>query len=377
MKFEFDKITDNFLKIILKSARDANLRVFFAGGIVRDNILGAKTSDIDLLVLGNAIEFSRSLPSEIKVKSIHKDFCTAKLEYKNIQIDIASSRSEIYPYSGCLPHVESVGVELEKDVLRRDFRVNSIYCELKLIDDEIEYELIDLVCGVCDIQNKLLCVLHNNSYIDDPTRIIRGVGFKHRFGFDFCNNDKKLIDDYFKNINYENMSHDRNLKVFRKVLNNKFQNEIFREIVEKKYYKIINSDNLSVDFDSMSKISELFGLKIEQNSDFMVKILLNEPQNKQICATLLEIYRNYSKFAPVDLAYYFYKTKDNDVLKFYKIKDIKLSLKGADLLAFGYKQGVIIGEILDKLLSLKLENPSKFSDKESEIKFVLKEFPQK
>ena len=67
MKFKFDKRIENFLKIILKNAQKIGLRVFFVGGIVRDNILNIKTSDIDILVLGNAIEFAKNLPDEIKV----------------------------------------------------------------------------------------------------------------------------------------------------------------------------------------------------------------------------------------------------------------------------------------------------------------------
>ena len=175
MEFKFDKRIENFLKIILKNAQKIGLRVFFVGGIVRDNILNIKTSDIDILVLGNAIEFAKKLPDEIKIASFHKDFCTVKVEYDNLQIDIASSRTELYPYSGCLPVLDSVGVSLEDDVLRRDFTVNSLYCELKLVNNVITYELIDLINGLADIKNKTLKVLHKKSYIDDPTRILRGL----------------------------------------------------------------------------------------------------------------------------------------------------------------------------------------------------------
>ena len=57
-----------------------------------------------------------------------------------------------------------------------------------------------------DINKKVLKVLHDKSYIDDPTRIIRGLGFKYRFNFDFSSHDKKLIKEYLKNINYKNAS---------------------------------------------------------------------------------------------------------------------------------------------------------------------------
>ena len=137
MNFKFSEKINNFLKIILKNALSQNIRVFFVGGIVRDNILNIPTFDIDLLITDNAIEFAKKLPQEVKINSIHKDFCTAKIQYDNIEIDIASSRSENYPHSGCLPVLNEIGIPIEKDVLRRDFSINSIYCELTLENNNI------------------------------------------------------------------------------------------------------------------------------------------------------------------------------------------------------------------------------------------------
>lgn len=377
MDFNFSKNTNNFLKIILKNALKQNLRVFFVGGIVRDKILNIPTLDIDLLILGNAIEFSKSLPSKIKIKSIHKDFCTVKLSYCDIEIDIASSRDEIYPYSGCLPEIKNVGVDLKKDVLRRDFTINSLYCELKLINDEIKYEFIDLIDGLKDIQNKTLRVLHNKSYIDDPTRIIRGLGFKYRFNFDFSKEDKILINQYLNNIDYSNTSIDRNKKVIKHILNTSFQKEIFAELVEKKYCKIINNNDLAVDFNLIDEIFEKFKLDMIFMSEFYLKILEDKEVSKFELENLAQIYKTFSKMDEIDLVYYFYKTKDDNINKFLKIKNVKLNISGADLLKLGIKQGKIIGEILDELLNEKLNNPNYFKNKKLELDWVLKKFPQK
>lgn len=374
MKFEFNQKINNFLKIILKNAQSQNLRVFFVGGIVRDKILDIPTFDIDLLLLGNAIEFSKSLPKEIKIKSIHQDFCTAKLEFDGVEIDIASSRSESYPYSGCLPVLNEIGVELKKDVSRRDFGINSLYCELKLENDEIFYTLIDMVDGLKDINDKVLKVLHDKSYIDDPTRIIRGLGFKYRFNFDFSAHDKKLINEYLSKIDYSNMSLDRNTKVIKKVLNSKFQKEIFREIIEKKYYKILNSEDLDIDFVLISKIFDNFCLDMVLMSKFYIEIIKNNDVKKVNCKNLLEIYKTFSKFSLLDLVYYFYKTKDENAVKYFKIKDISLFINGQDLINMGFKQGKIFSEILDSLMSQKLENPSEFKDRKNELEWVRKKF---
>lgn len=374
MEFKFDKRIENFLKIILKNAQKIGLRVFFVGGIVRDNILNIKTSDIDILVLGNAIEFAKNLPDEIKVASIHKDFCTAKVEYEDIQIDIASSRTELYPYSGCLPVLDSVGVCLEDDVLRRDFTVNSLYCELKLIDNEIIYELIDLVNGLVDIKNKILKVLHNKSYIDDPTRILRGLDFKYRFGFDFSKNDKKLICEYLNNINYENMSKDRVLKVLRKILKSDFQHDVFREIIENKYYKIIQKKSLELDFDKIYSINKGFNLNHSQICDFYLLLIEDNDIDKKNINSKLDLQKEFSKYDLANLAYYYYKTNDSNVLEYFKIKDVKNIISGADLLNLGYKQGVELGNILNSLLDFKINNPSILKSKQDELNWVILNF---
>lgn len=374
MNFVFNNKIENFLKIILKNALSQNLRVFFVGGIVRDKILGIPTFDIDLLLLGNAIEFSKKLPSDIKIKSIHEDFCTVKLQYDNIEIDIASSRKEKYPFSGCLPVVEKIGVSLEEDVSRRDFSINSLYCELKLFNNDIKYEFVDLVNGLEDIKNKTLKVLHKKSYIDDPTRIIRGLGFKYRFDFDFSKQDCNLISEYLKNIDYSNMSIDRNIKVIKKVLNSKNQTEIFNEIVEKKYYKIINPSELKVDFNLINNIFEFLKLDMVVMSELYLKILLNEEVQKLNLKTLVDIYKTFMKYSLVDLAYYYYKTTGEAVLKYFEIKDITLNLTGGDLIKEGFKQGLIIGNILDELLNEKLNNPLLYPNKKAELNWVLKSF---
>ena len=155
MKLNFDNEIENLLKLITKNAQEQNLRVFFVGGVVRDYFLNLENKDLDLILEGNAIDFSSKLPPEIKIKSIHKDFATVKLQYKNSQIDLASTRVEKYPFYSCLPSVVRVGVDIKKDVARRDFTANSLYLELSIKNNEICYKLIDLVDGVNDINKKI------------------------------------------------------------------------------------------------------------------------------------------------------------------------------------------------------------------------------
>ncbi len=375
MQFKFDEKIESFLKLIAKTAKIENLKVFFVGGAVRDNILGISSKDIDILVEGNAIDFANKLPGLIKIKSIHSEFGTCKVEYNNTIFDIASTRVEKYPYSGCLPQVVEIGVDITKDVLRRDFTVNSLYCEFYLSDDILEYKLLDYVDGVSDIKNKILKVLHSNSYIDDPTRILRGLGFKYRFGFDFSKNDKVLIENYLKNIQYDEMSVDRVFSVFEKLMQLDCALDIFKEFIYEKYYKILTNKNISVDFDKIFKIKNMFLLNNIQFSEFCLNILKATSVQVFNFNKKVDIIKTFSKFDLSYLAYYFYVTDDSNVISYIYIKDIKLEITGDDLLRLGYPQGQNIGVILDSLYEAKINNLNNFAGKSDEINWVKNNFP--
>ncbi len=372
MNFKFSKTTEDFLKIITKIAQTYNVRVFFVGGIVRDYYLKKETVDIDLILEGDAIKFSKNLPSEISIKSIHKDFVTVKLSYKEIDIDLASTRIEEYPFCGCLPKVTKIGVKIEDDTKRRDFSINSLYCEISVKDDELEYKIVDLVDGINDIKTKTLRVLHNNSYIDDPTRIFRGLNFKYRFGFDFSNEDLKLIKTSLKNINLKNASTDRITEVFKKTLKSEFQDEIFRELIEKKYYKILFKSEIEVDFENIKKIISKFDLNKDEKAEFYLKIFKD---NIELPAFLNEIdeYKYYLKLQNWQRAYIFYKTKNENVFIY---PNIKIFLTGKKLLELNYPKGKIIGEILDTILLEKLKNKNAFLNIQDEINWTQKHFPK-
>lgn len=369
MHFNLNENISNFLKIIINCAKKQNVNVYFVGGIVRDNVLNIPIRDIDIIINSDAIKFSQTLPDNIVVKSIHKDFYTVKVQYKNLSIDIASTRVESYPYSGCLPVVNEVGVDIFRDSKRRDFTVNSIYCKLNTDNDNnLVFEFLDPCNGLEDINEKTLRVLHDNSYIDDPTRVIRGVDFKNRFGFDFSYHDKNLITEFFNNFNIENASYDRILSVFKQAL---YSDANFKDIVLKQYYKLINNSILSVNFELIDKILQMF--KFEK-SEFYTLVLLNKPIAKINVNTILDARLKLAKLKDYELAYYYYKTLDNCVLKYLETKDMKLLISGFDLISIGYNEGLLIGNILNKLLEQKICFPNMFKTKEDELNWVKNNF---
>ena len=372
MFLNFDDKFQKFLSIIFNEAKSCGLSLFIVGGVVRDYYLNIPIKDIDLILEGNALEFVNCLPDFIQVKSVHKDFGTVKLLFEDMEFDLASTRTESYPYSGCLPVVSKLGVPIEVDVLRRDFTVNSMYFEV--LEDN-NFKLIDLKSGLSDLKSKTLRVLYNKSYIDDPTRIFRGLAFKYRFNLEFSKNDEKLINDYLNNIDYSNSSFDRILSVFKKTLDYPFGLELFKEIVEKKYYKILTPKFVDIDLNLIGKISVLFNLNSFQFSDLCEKIVLQTDNSIIISDDIISNHKQFSKLKTEELAYLYYLTQDENIINYLNTKNIKLAVTGDDLLKIGFKQGQIIGDILDRLLEYKILNSDKFLSFDDELDWVKSNFP--
>ena len=202
---------------------DNSNKLFYIGGVVRDKLLGLESFDIDITYVGNAIEYCSKFGEVIQE---NPDFGTVRVNVKGKEVDFASTRSEKYPKKGHLPVVDKIGCSLKEDVMRRDFTINA------LAKSVTTGEIIDYTGGLEDLKNKKLRVLHDNSFIDDPTRIIRGLKFSVRFGFELEEHTKKLQKEYLSNINYD-MSYKRVKKELIETFNLNSQNAFDKFINEK------------------------------------------------------------------------------------------------------------------------------------------------
>lgn len=170
--------------------------LYCVGGYIRDEILGIKNFDIDYCYQGNAIEFAKK---NFQIIKENPSFGTVKALVNGVgEVDIASTRQERYPRKGHLPEVYNIGCPLEEDLKRRDFTVNTLARCTNNSD-----KIIDYFDGQGDIDKKLLRILHKDSFIDDPSRIIRGLKFSVRFGFKLDDTTQKLQEEYLNNINYD------------------------------------------------------------------------------------------------------------------------------------------------------------------------------
>lgn len=160
------------------------------GGFVRDLLLNQENLDLDLVVEGDGVifaeYFARQNPCRVRC---HRKFGTAVLIYPDgFKVDVASARMEYYLKPGALPDVEHASVKM--DLSRRDFTVNTLALSL----NHGSYgELLDYYGGQRDIEDKAIRVLHNLSFVEDPTRVFRAVRFEQRLGFQIGKQTESLL----------------------------------------------------------------------------------------------------------------------------------------------------------------------------------------
>jgi tRNA nucleotidyltransferase (CCA-adding enzyme) len=155
--------------------------VYLVGGSVRDLVLGRSPKDPDIVVVGNGTLFARSLAEAIKgtVASVSQ-FGTTIIDSPLGSIDVATARSETYSEPGALPVVHPAEIDL--DLRRRDFSVNAMAVALS---PQKWGTLLDPYHGFGDAARRRLRILHDRSFQDDPTRILRAVRYSVRLGFSF------------------------------------------------------------------------------------------------------------------------------------------------------------------------------------------------
>ncbi len=154
--------------------------VYLVGGTVRDILLGEPNFDVDLVVEGDAISLAAALAEELggRVRT-HDTFGTAVVLYgEDERVDVVTARSESYSAPAVLPSVEPGSID--DDLHRRDFTINAMAVSLK--GDE-SGRLVDPFDGRRDLEAGLIRVLHDRSFIDDPTRILRAIRYEDRYGF--------------------------------------------------------------------------------------------------------------------------------------------------------------------------------------------------
>jgi tRNA nucleotidyltransferase (CCA-adding enzyme) len=209
MKTYIDRLPQDIRTLIEQAqiaAQNMGCEAYLVGGFVRDLLLGVNNLDVDIVVEGDGIAFAKEYSRLLHSKLVtHHRFGTATVSAgHHIKVDISSARKEFYPHPAHLPVVESGS--LRDDLYRRDFTINSMALQ---ITGSGYGRLVDFFGGRKDLGDKKLRVLHPASFIDDPTRILRGIRFEQRYDFAFEQSTLELLREAVKRSMLECVSPQR------------------------------------------------------------------------------------------------------------------------------------------------------------------------
>ncbi len=191
----------DIINIISDLSDELQIKTFLIGGYVRDLILGRKSKDIDILVVGNGISFANKVKGKLDGKfdlQIFKNFGTAMIIHDGFEIEFVGSRKESYQKNSRNPSI--TGGTFEDDISRRDFTINTIAISLNKKD---KGEVIDLYGGVSDLNKGIIKTPKDPriTFYDDPLRMIRAVRFASQLNFKIKDSNIEIIKNERQRIN--------------------------------------------------------------------------------------------------------------------------------------------------------------------------------
>lgn len=176
-------------KALADIAHSNHIEAYVIGGYVRDIFLERPSKDIDIVVLGNGIEYAELVGRQLKSKvAVFKNFGTAMLKFQDLEIEFVGARKESYRSDSRKPIVENGTIE--DDQLRRDFTINALAISL----NKMSYgQLVDPFNGLADLKQKLIRtpLEPELTFSDDPLRMMRAIRFATQLNFTI---DDKALD---------------------------------------------------------------------------------------------------------------------------------------------------------------------------------------
>jgi tRNA nucleotidyltransferase (CCA-adding enzyme) len=336
----------------------ARMPAYLVGGAVRDLLLGIEGSDLDVVVEGDVALLSDLPGFELEREG---QFLTAKLRGAAREIDVAQARAESYPSPGALPEVRPAAIA--DDLARRDFTVNAIAHPL-----EGGAELLDPHGGVEDLGAGLLRILHESSFVDDPTRALRAARYAARFGLELEPETERLL----RESDLGTVSEDR------------VQNELARIASEpdpaSALQRILDWGVMpSLDLDAPGRVAEVTRLAAndpwagwgERDLAVILAITRPLPQIRELAAATperpSEAVRLAAPWDPAQLLVA--RALGAEWLDRYAAewRNVSLEIGGEDLLAAGVPEGPAVGRGLDAALSGKLDGELSGRDQELEV----------
>jgi len=404
--------------------------IYLVGGFVRDILLKrgnfavprgeAGIGDVDVVIEGDGIEFAHEFSRhfEVRVKS-HKKYGTAVLIFPDgFKVDVATARMEYYEAPGASPIVRSSSLKM--DLYRRDFTINTLAVKLNKRDYGL---LVDYFGAQRDIKEKVIRVLHNLSFVEDPTRVFRAIRFEQRFGFKIGKLTLALIRNAVKINCFKDVAGHRLFLELKLILQ---ENDPIRAIERMEELDLLQfiSPKLKLDPQLHATLAE-----IKNVVSWFQLLFLEEPfeswwvywhgltsrldpkdlydmahrlgmqdarsqrmlaQRQGLMGLVRELYKfkgtNYELYtllSPYDTEILLYVMarsaptgrpegdKVKRLISFYftRLKGTRVELKGKDLISLGLKPGPKFRLIFEELLKARLNQ--EINSREEEIRFVM------
>lgn len=402
------------LKDIGATASDVGYPAYVVGGFVRDLFLYRPNEDIDIVIEGDGIEFAKFFARKTGARiHTHQKFGTAVIIFSDgFKIDVASARMEYYKFPASLPIVEMSSIKL--DLFRRDFTINTLCIQL---NQEKFGTLIDFFAAQRDIKDKAIRILHNLSFVEDPTRVFRAIRFEQRFGFTIGKLTSGLIKNAVKMDFFKQLSGRRMFSELRQILGE--ENPV-PALLRLDDYSLLNVIHPAIGLDTQMiellnnvrkviawhdllflgeaclkwmvyllalmkscnrKISYDICARFELNLNFQAMICKKRfaadeclyKLSKRLPTKNSLLYNHLSGFKTELLLYMMAAARKEKVKKaislyFTQLRDIRISINGADLKKLGIAPGPIYREIFIETLNAKLNNDLK--TKNDELRFV-------
>lgn len=194
MRDSFPEKTLSLLRRLGAKAESMGMRAYLVGGTVRDILMGVENTDIDISVEGDAETLVKAWDEPGCKATVHGHYNTGTITFPDGEkVDVATARREFYEHAGAQPIVKSDS--LKQDLGRRDFTVNAMSISLSADDWGT---LTDNFGGRTDLRDGLLRILHNLSFVEDPSRILRGIRLEQRLNMTFEDNTMRFLKSAVK-----------------------------------------------------------------------------------------------------------------------------------------------------------------------------------
>jgi len=417
IRFMKERLSADLIKNLQKigeAADEIGSGAYVVGGFVRDLFLYRRDEDIDIVIEGDGIAFAKKYAQIVGARiHTHEKFGTAVIIFPDgFKIDVASARMEYYKFPAALPVVEMSSIKL--DLYRRDFTINTLAIQLN--SDKFGM-LIDFFSARRDLKEKIIRVLHNLSFVEDPTRVFRAIRFEQRFEFTIGKLTASLIANAISMDFFRELSGKRVFAELRLILKEENPVAAIRRLNDFDLLKMIHPSikldaDLPATLNAAKKVLSWHDLLFLEESYkkwivyFLVlirnckphiskeicrrfelapddeKILCAERFGADRCVFWLErnlpvsdsvLYRKLTGFRTELILFMMAIAKNKAVKKsishfFTDLRRTKLSLKGRDLKKMGLQPGPVYRQVMEAVLDARLDGTLK--SKKDEIEFA-------